>query len=212
LTVVLKERYYDGRGIVPQLAARYFREFGNARTILDVGCGTGDFGRYRPSADVEIFGVDLDSGAVARAARFETVACLDLDTEPLPYEDETFDAVLAKDVLEHVQRPELLAREIHRVMRPRGVLIASVVMAKPRAVWGDYTHVRGFTQRSAQLLLEDAGFVVKATWRMGGVPLSRRLNFIWLVPHLLRLPPFSQLWASSWELKAVKTNSATEED
>ncbi len=78
----------------------------------------------------------------------------------------------------------------------------SVVMAKPRAVWADYTHVRGFTRRSARLLLEDAGFEVEAVWRMGGIPLSTRLRFIWLVPTLLRLPVVGWLWASSWELKA----------
>jgi len=52
------------------------------------------------------------------------------------------------------------------------------------------------------LLLEDAGFEVEAIWRMGGVPLSSRLGFMDLVPHLLRVPLFDALWGSSWELRA----------
>ncbi len=199
---VQKQAYYRDSGMSSQLAARYFRDFGAARRILDVGCGTGALGRNRLSPEIEIHGVDIDAGAVAQAAGFEQAICLDLETSPLPYDDASFDAVLAKDILEHLRDPGRLVVEIHRVLRPGGVLVVSVIMAKPRAVWADYTHVRGFTRRSARLLLEDAGFEVEAVWRMGGIPLSTRLHFIWLVPTLLRLPVVGWLWALSWELKA----------
>ncbi len=188
----------------PGLAVLYFRQFGNAQKILDVGCGTGELGRYRPSPLVEVYGVDHDPGAVAQATQFEKAVCVDLESEPLPYEDASFTAVLAKDIFEHVQNPGRVAREIFRVTRPGGVLIASVVMARPTRVWADYTHVRGFTKQSARLLLEDTGFTVEAVWRMGGVPLSNRLHLIRLVPYVLCLPIFNQLWASSWELRARK--------
>lgn len=180
----------------------YFRHFGEVRRVLDVGCGHGELGRRRPSSRVAVHGVDLDPGALALAARAETVVRADLDSGPLPYADRSFDAVLAKDVFEHLIRPERLAREVWRVLRPGGVVVASVVMAKPRAVWADYTHVRGFTRRTAPQLLADAGLEVERVWRMGGVPLSRRLGFTPLVPRLLCLPVASQLWAASWELRA----------
>jgi SAM-dependent methyltransferase len=205
-----KQRYYRGREMPSGLAGFYFREFGDARRILDVGCGTGALGRHRPSPDIEIHGVDVDPAALRQAARFEVVQCVNLDSSPLPYPDASFDAVLAKDVFEHVQDPSQLTREIYRVIRPGGRLLASVVMARPRAVWGDYTHVRGFTKHSAQLLLEDAGYQVLRVWRMGGVPLSNRLHLTWLLPHLLRAPILNQLYATSWELNAVKASTAVE--
>jgi SAM-dependent methyltransferase len=186
------------------LYAMYFRQLTGARRILDVGCGPGDLGRHRPSREVTVHGVDLDPDALARAAGAETVVRADLDGGPLPYADHSFDAVVAKDIFEHLVRPERLAREVWRVLRPGGTVIASVVMARPRAVWADYTHVRGFTRQTAPKLLADAGFVVERVWRMGGVPLSRRLRFGRLVPFLLRLPGPSQLWAASWELRARK--------
>jgi ubiquinone/menaquinone biosynthesis C-methylase UbiE len=188
----------------PALAARYYRMFGDARVLLDLGCGIGDFGRLRPSPDVTVHGVDIDAGAVAQACAHERALRCDLDAAELPYPDGMFDAVLAKDILEHVQDPGHLAREAYRVTRKGGVLVASVVMAKPGRVWADYTHVRGFTSRSARMLLEDAGFRVEETWRMGGVPLSARLGLIDAVPLLLRFPPFDALWGSSWELRARK--------
>lgn len=199
-----KQAYYRAAGMQPRLAARYYREFEGARTLLDVGCGIGAFGRYRPDPDMRIWGVDHDDGALAQAAQYEEVAQVDLESDALPFADASFDGVLAKDVLEHLQAPGRLVREIVRVLRPGGVVVASVVMARPRAVWADYTHVRGFTRTSAALLFQDAGFGVEDVWPMGGVPLSNRLGFMGLVPMLLRIPGLGALWASSWELRARK--------
>jgi SAM-dependent methyltransferase len=204
MTVQSKLAYYDGRRMPAPVAARYLAQFRDAATILDVGCGTGEFGRHRGSLDLEIHGVDGDAAAVEQARQFEQAICLDLESSILPYEDETFDAVLARDILEHLQAPGALAGEIYRVIRPGGVLVASVVMARPRRVWADYTHVRGFTRASARLLLEDAGFVVDRIDRMGAIPLSSRLKFVRFVPFLLRFPLISQAWAASWELTARK--------
>lgn len=201
---IAKQAYYSGRGLPQALAARYYRELGDARRVLDLGCGTGDFGRLRPSPDVEVHGVDVDPLAVALASGHEIAVQADVEREPLPYPDEWFDGVLAKDIFEHLREPAVAVREAYRVLRPGGVLVASMVMARPSRVWADYTHVRGFTRESARLLLEDAGFKVEAIWRMGPVPLSNRLGFIGLVPALLRVPPFDWLWGASWEVKARK--------
>jgi SAM-dependent methyltransferase len=202
--VVVKQAYYEGRGLPRGLAERYWREFEGARSVLDVGCGRGDFASYCPWPGVDVHGVDVDARAVELASRFEQARRVDLDVEPLPYEDGTFDGALVKDVFEHVKEPAELALEVYRVLKPAGVVVASMVMARPQRVWADYTHRRGFTRESARLLLEDAGFRVEAVWRMGPVPLSSKLNFVSRVPDLLRVPMFDALWGSSWELRARK--------
>jgi SAM-dependent methyltransferase len=207
MTVESKLKYYENRRMPADLAARYITQFQGTTKILDVGCGTGDLGRYRTSSELEIYGVDGDAGAIEKARRFEEAVCLDLDSSSLPYEDESFEGVLARDIFEHLHDPGRLAREIYRVMCPGGVLVASVVMARPRRVWADYTHVRGFTRTSARILLEDAGFVVDRIYRMGPVPLSSRLKLIRWVPLFLRLPVIDQLWGASWELVARKSNA-----
>lgn len=198
-----KLAYYEHRDLSRQLAERYYREFGSAASILDLGCGTGTFGRYRP-AGVTVHGVDSDPGAVAAASEWEQAVRVELEIEPLPYPDGTFDGVLAKDIFEHVHDAGRLAAEVARVLRPGGIVVASVVMARPARVWADYTHVRGFTRRSAELLLRDAGLVVGKVSRMGPVPGARRLGLVPVVPLLLRFPVFDWLWGSSWELVARK--------
>ena len=197
-----KARYYETHVLRPAVAAWYYRQLGPAGRILDLGCGSGDFGRYRPSGGTEVHGIDADRGAVASAARFEVAVQGDLDRPPLPYEDQFFDAVLARDILEHLWEPWVALREAHRVLRPGGVIVGSVVMAKPKAVWADYTHIRGFTRSSVELMFRDTGFEVEAVWPMGGIPLTSRLGLIAQVPNLLRLPLLGQRWGTSWEIRA----------
>ena len=204
-----KARYYESHRLRPAVAGWYYRQLGPARRILDLGCGNGDFGRYRPAPEIEVHGIDVDGVAVASAARFEVAVQGDLDGTPLPYGDEFFDAVLARDIFEHLQAPWLALREARRVLRPGGVIVASVVMAKPQAVWADYTHVRGFTRSSVVLMFRDTDFEVEAVWQMGGVPLTSRLALIDQVPTLLRLPLIGRRWATSWEISSSATGSMT---
>jgi SAM-dependent methyltransferase len=197
-----KEAYYESRGMPPALAARYYRLLGRSRRVLDLGCGTGDFGRFRPSGEYEIHGVDLDVGAIEIAGAHEVARVHDLSSERLPYADGFFDGVLAKDILEHILEPGRVVREIRRILKPRGLVVASVVVAKPRRVWADYTHVRGFTRATARGLFEDNGFAVDSMWPMGGIPLTTRFDLVDRVPQLLRFPLLDALWTSSWELLA----------
>jgi SAM-dependent methyltransferase len=129
------------------------RHFDSSAELLDVGCGTGwladHFERYT--------GVDASADAVAEAVRRgRNVRQADVD-ERLPFEDSQFDAVILKDLLEHVADPVALVREVRRVLRPGGRVFASSPDAQ-RWVWDDYTHRRPFTRKAFRLLFRDQGF------------------------------------------------------
>lgn len=188
----------------PGVARFYWSRLAHARCVLDLGCGSGDFGRYKP-AGVHVYGIDVDRALVEQANENEneTAQVWDLDSSaPCPFADAFFDAVVAKDVLEHLQKPWRTVGEIKRVLRPDGLALASVICERGRRTWSDYTHVRGFTMLSLRKLFTDAGFEVLGVWRMGAVPLTSRLNAIWLVPYLLRFPLFDWVWTSSYEIVA----------
>lgn len=132
------------------------RHFPATAQLLDIGCGTGwlaqHFGSYT--------GVDGSPDAVARARGLgRNVIERDVD-EPLPFDDEAFDGVVMKDLLEHVADPVALVAEVHRVLRAGGLLFASSPDAQ-RWVWDDYTHRRPFTRKSFRLLFADQGFTVE---------------------------------------------------
>jgi SAM-dependent methyltransferase len=184
------------------VARWYWSHLAGAKRVLDLGCGAGELARCKPDG-VEVCGLDIDPGLVGQAVAWETAQVWDLDkSEPLPFPDGYFDAAVAKDILEHLQKPWLTLREVRRVLRGEGIVLASVISYRVHRTWSDYTHVRGFTMQSVRRMFEDAGYEVLTVWRMGGVPLTARLNLIRLVPCLLRFPLFDWLWTSSYELKA----------
>jgi SAM-dependent methyltransferase len=131
------------------------RHFERDAELLDVGCGTGwladHFEHYT--------GIDGSAEAVAAAAaRGRNVKLGDLG-EPLPFADDSFDAAVLKDVLEHVTDPGALLDEVRRVLRRGATVFASSPDAQ-RWAWDDYTHRRPFTRKAYRLLFGDRGFTV----------------------------------------------------
>jgi phosphoethanolamine N-methyltransferase len=112
-------------------------EFGGKR-VLDIGSGTGGCALYIAGRFpiAEIVGIDVEPNVVADAqkraeqsglghrARFQTVA-----PGPLPFADLSFDVVFSKDSIIHIADKHFIAREIHRVLKPGGVLAMSDWMA-----------------------------------------------------------------------------------
>ena len=131
--------------------------------LLDLGCGQVPlFGVYR--------GLVSSVTCVDWAARGE-VSHLDLEADlnhPLPLPDGEFDTVLATDVFEHVSHPRRVFREISRLLRPEGTLIAGV----PFLYWiheepHDYYR---YTEFALRHLCTESGLIVSSVEPYGGAP------------------------------------------
>lgn len=194
--MVSKREYYEAGGIPEGLAKLYLRRLGDVELLLDIGCGVGSFARHAEQEEVTVIGIDRDERALNQATRFGEVILSDLEVGRLPFEDETFDGVVAKDILEHLERPERLVAETHRVLCSGGTAVVSVPMPKPSVVWDDYTHVRGFTEDALMTMFRDYGFEIVSVTPMGGVPGAEKLGFISSLPTLLSVPPFSRFAVS----------------
>jgi SAM-dependent methyltransferase len=132
------------------------RHFPASARLLDVGCGSAWLGDHY----ADYTGIDVSPEAVEAARRRgREVLLADVD-ERLPFDDESFDGVVLKDVLEHVRDPVALVLEVRRILRPNGRVFASSPDAQ-RWVWDDYTHRRPFTRKAFRLLFEDQGFEVE---------------------------------------------------
>lgn len=91
---------------------------------LDVGCGVGQVLDRVRQTGVDVVGVDVSETNLKRAReRHDQV--LFYDGLRLPFKPESFDAVGALNVLEHVEEPESFIKEMIRVLRPGGRLVLS---------------------------------------------------------------------------------------
>ncbi len=94
--------------------------------VLDVGCGYGQY--YDKLLDrvpgAEYYGVDLFQGVLRSHSGADTGRLSVADAVALPYPSGTFDVVMANHMLYHVPDIEAAIREIRRVMKPTGVMMA----------------------------------------------------------------------------------------
>jgi SAM-dependent methyltransferase len=91
--------------------------------VLDVGCGGGSVAKAvkRARPDLEVFGCDLSESALRTARSNPEGVDFRLATaERLPFGDGELDFVWIFDVLEHVDDPERVLREVARVLKPGG--------------------------------------------------------------------------------------------
>jgi ubiquinone/menaquinone biosynthesis C-methylase UbiE len=146
--------------------------------VLEIGCGGGQFirGIKRDRPDLACYGCDISSSAIALAIKtFDGVTYAVSKPDVLPYEDETFDAVVFFDVLEHVEQPGLFMQEARRVLVPNGLLYAfvpcegdvvslwhllEIVHLKKNITKLYAGHIQYFSRASLKNLFRSAGFSV----------------------------------------------------
>ena len=104
------------------------------RDALDVGCGTGLFWSTLPHpldevnlvlADISHSMIKLATTAVGQ--RVAQVRGVEANVQSLPFDDASFDVVIANHMLYHATDVDTAVGEIRRVLRPRGRLVASTV-------------------------------------------------------------------------------------
>ncbi len=104
--------YAVTRGTEPRIAARIRAALDDARTVLNVGAGTGS---YEPT-DCDVTAVE--PSALMRAQRPAGAApCVAGSAESLPFDDQSFDAAMAVSTIHHWQDPIAGLREMRRVAR-----------------------------------------------------------------------------------------------
>jgi 2-polyprenyl-3-methyl-5-hydroxy-6-metoxy-1,4-benzoquinol methylase len=96
----------------------------NRGRMLDVGCGDGSVLKLANELGWNTEGVDFDPAAVANATRHGLSVRLGA-LKDQRYPENAFDLVLMSHVIEHVPDPLATIREIRRVLRPSGMLVAT---------------------------------------------------------------------------------------
>lgn len=99
----------------------------NDKTVLDVGCGTGGMARVIGRECRQYVGVDFHAHVLRVAPETPHSAFLQADGRELPFADETFDYIIAFDVIEHLVGGETwqlqFLEELRRVLKPLGMVL-----------------------------------------------------------------------------------------
>ena len=148
-----------------QTISEMFTRLGNGLPCLDVGGGDGVLGEHLWKKGHHVTSVDLPSVA-GRVHNCEGLLAAAGDAELLPFASESFDVVLASEIVEHLWDPQSFFNEAYRVLNTGGHLIIST----PEGIEGlRYdSHKNYFTvKRLSQML--DARFTVVEVKRLTAV-------------------------------------------
>jgi SAM-dependent methyltransferase len=158
-----RERRDEGDFVfVPERIPLLVAAIGSGKRVLDLGCRSGALTQHFLEGN-SVVGLDVDAAALEKAAALGIEPVRANVEEPLPFEDGSFDAVVAGELFEHLQFPDALVAEIRRVLRSGGVLAGSVpnafrVQSRLRFLGGkppedDPTHLRMFSPTAVRELL-----------------------------------------------------------
>ena len=203
----------------------------NTARILEIGCGTGATMRWlRGIRDVEhASAIELVPEAAREAASaFDEIMVGNIESMVLELPPESFDLVIALDVLEHLVDPWDIVRRCTDILKPGGSMIASIPniahysVAFPlilRGRWNyetegllDRTHLRFFVAQTAVNLMTSSGFIIEQTERVCTPP--DFLSFVpdrfggrglrWYAAKFLSLLPASHLFDLRYIIRARK--------
>lgn len=108
----------------PWILAEIRKYIGYHAEILDIGCGAGFFANEAAKVGHKVTGIDISENALQVAAAHDetqSVHYMSADAYALPFPRESFDVVMAMDLLEHVSDPQQIIFEASRVLRPGGL-------------------------------------------------------------------------------------------
>jgi SAM-dependent methyltransferase len=153
-------------------------------SVLDAGCGEGRMlGLLAPNR-FSLFGFDQSRECMANfATRPGSADIWQGSMAHLPAPDKSFDAVLAGDVLEHLEDDKAAVKELFRVLKKGGLALVSVP-ADPKkwSIDDDWSgHKRRYNKEDLVRLLESQGFVTKDCYHWGW-------PVIWMYHRLFYLP------------------------
>lgn len=151
-----------------------------ARSILEIGCGAGDFGEtLKSERNAEVWGIELIPEAAEKASlKLDRIMSGNIETDEIPLPNGYFDCIVCNDVLEHLTDPWRVLSRLQANLTQNGVVVASIpniryylvmkeLLLNKRWQYKDHgvldrTHLRFFTESGIRELFESSGYRIVA--------------------------------------------------
>lgn len=159
------------------IAENYFKS--HYKTLLDVGCGRGEHLRGFRGLGYQVAGADLSIESKILSPDMQ-IGITDVEEEPLPFGNNSFDVVFSKSLVEHLANPKNFMEEAYRVLKIGGRLITMTPDWESgyRIFYEDYTHKTPFTKNSLYNIQKVCSF------RGIKVKKFKQLPILWKYPFL----------------------------
>lgn len=166
-----------------QVISRLLPKSGISR-VLDVGCGNGELSEILSNRRLNVTATDLGFDSIHRASlkikkKNLKIPFVQGDIYRLPYGDNSFDAVVASEIVEHLEKPRDAMLEVARVLHPGGYFICSTPY-RERLRYTLCIHCNKKTPVNAHLnsfddnvfgdLLKEAGFSIEKIIKFSNKP------------------------------------------
>ncbi len=164
----------EGRGKDSALVAEVLKIVPDGSAVLEFGCGNGRLLReLRDKKGCSCLGLDISDEAISMLRR-EGIAGVRCTLPQVPFTSGSFDAVLALELLEHLDRPKATLRQMEGAARPGGLILFSVPDGNLWGRGGEHVHVfdandcvqmlRPFVATIHVLALESGGWAHFLCW------------------------------------------------
>jgi ubiquinone/menaquinone biosynthesis C-methylase UbiE len=177
-----------------QMASYLFTRFHlhKGQKLLEIGCGRGEFLNAFQQLGMSCYGVDLSEQGFCHLKDIQ-VAKVDISQDVLPFENNSFDVVYHKSLIEHLYSPDHLMKETYRVLKPEGrvIILTPDWVSTMKVFYEDYTHSRPYTVTAVSDLLKVYDFKKIES------ELFYQLPILWRYPKLKIISLFLQMFLST---------------
>jgi len=155
--VVIDHLSYHSHEIIPAMMLPHIST--EQPEILDLGCGTGISSTIFFDHHYNVTGVDISPGMIKQAQKrpFKNLVCQSLETE-FSFKKDEFDAVVMLGVLEFIEDPEHLLKNICDLLKDRGLIGVTFPMNIP--VVETQLTVRSYTEEQIKSLISNANLEI----------------------------------------------------
>jgi len=183
--------------------------------VVDVGCGPGHAACFAALRGAEVIATDIDPQIVQKVEKklrripARAYRAVTSDSNPLPLPDAIGTRIICRDVLEHVDDPRQIMRELVRIGRPDALYLISVpdpVVESiqqdlaPPCYWEKPNHLRIIQREEFGSLVEEAGLTIERrdSW---GFYWSMWWILFWASNQELGDPekPLLRHWTQTWQ-------------
>ena len=168
--------FVSRRKMIAQIVCKY----GKNTKILEVGCSSGQLMKMLEEAEYKnVIGIDMSKEAIRMCRTSGVRDVVRMDGSELGFKENSFDLLIASDVLEHIRDDSKAVFDWKRVLKKGGDIIAFVPAFK--SLWSGHDvvnrHFRRYNKRELQALFKQNELSVKRTsyW-----------NFVLFLPVSLR--------------------------